>query len=61
MVIASFLIDDKNKKFRFFEEIFLLADISIDVSYLNNVKINFNDKILRKGLYITTNTLSTTK
>lgn len=53
MVITSFLLDDKDKKFRFFEEIFLLANISIDIVFgiffliLNNVQIDFNNQELR--------------
>ena len=46
IVITSFSIEDKEKKSRFFEKIFLLADISIDIalgiSFLtfNNVEID---------------------
>lgn len=48
MVITFFLVDNKNKKSRFFNEVFLLAYISIDVIFrmffliLNNIKIDFN-------------------
>ena len=47
MVIASFSIKDKEEKSRFFEETFLLADISIDIALgipfftLSNVEIDF--------------------
>lgn len=47
--MASFLVDNKDKKFRFFEETFLLPNISIDIavtiSYLtlSNVKTNVNN------------------
>lgn len=49
MVIALFQIDEKDKKSRFFEETFILADISINITFgiffltLNNVKIDFNN------------------
>lgn len=48
-VITSFLVDNKNKKFRFFEESFLLIHISINITFeiffltLSNVKINLNN------------------
>lgn len=51
--IALFQVDDKDEKSRFFEEIFLLANISIDVTFrilfliFRNIKKNFNDKKLR--------------
>ena len=47
MVIASFLIEYKDKKSRFFEETFLLASFSINIVLkilfltLSNIKINF--------------------
>lgn len=47
IVITSFLVEDKDKKFCFFEKIFLLADISMDVALgmlflnLSNVEVNF--------------------
>lgn len=49
IVIALFKVEDKEGKFCFFKEIFLLADISINVAFgilfltLGNVKINFNN------------------
>lgn len=50
MVIASFQVDDKNKKFCFIlQEIFLLAIIDMDVSFgisfliLSNVRVNFKN------------------
>lgn len=48
IMIISFQVDDKNRKSRFFEEIFLLCDISIDIAFgilfltLSNVEVNFN-------------------
>lgn len=49
MVIVSFQMDDKDKKSRFFEKTFLVADINMDVAFrmsfftLNNIKVNFNN------------------
>lgn len=46
IVIASFLMEDKEVKSRFFEETFLMTDISIDIALgmpfliLNNLKID---------------------
>ena len=47
MIIASFSLEDKERKSRFFEETFLLADISIYISLniffftLRNIEIDF--------------------
>lgn len=47
MVIATLLVDGKDRKSRFFEKTFLLADISMVVIFkifffiLNNVKVNY--------------------
>lgn len=47
MVIASFVIDDKDEKFQLFGKTFLLTDISIDIAFgmlfftLSNIKIDF--------------------
>ena len=47
MIMVYFLIEDKNEKSQFFEEIFLLTNFSIDIILyiffliLNNIKINF--------------------
>lgn len=49
MIIAFFLVGNKNKKSSFFEETFLLADISINITHkmlfptLSNIEINFTD------------------
>ena len=49
MVIASCLLEDKEKRCRFFEETFLLADLSKDIALdmpfftLNNLKTDFTD------------------
>lgn len=53
MVITSFSIDNKDGKSCFFEDTFLLADISIDISFgmlfltLSNIEINFNNEELK--------------
>lgn len=66
-MIASFLVDDINKKFSFFEKIFLLADISIDIVLgmlfltLSNIKVNFNNQELKYKLYTLAKALSTIK
>lgn len=50
MVIASFIVDDKDGKSCFFEKTFLLVDISMNIIFgmpflnLSNVKIDFNDR-----------------
>lgn len=50
-------MDDKNGKFCFFKKIFLLADISMNITFkmafltLSNVQINFNDCELRWRSY----------
>lgn len=47
MVITFFSVEDKEQKFRFFEEMLLLANINIVITLrmpfitLNNVKIDF--------------------
>lgn len=49
ILITSFLVYDKNKKFWFFEEIFLLANIDIYITFemlfliLSNIEINFTN------------------
>lgn len=57
-VIAFVLVDDKDKKSRFFKKIFLLANISIDIAFeilfhiLNNIQIDYNNEELMWKLYI---------
>lgn len=52
MVIAGFSVYDKARKFHFFEETFLLADISMDVALgmsfltLSDVDVFFTDREL---------------
>lgn len=49
IIITLFLVKDKKKKLRFFEEIFLLTDISMNIApgipflTLTNVEIDFVD------------------
>ena len=49
IVVVSFLVKNKKRKFCFFEEIFLLADINIDIALdilfftLKNIEINIVD------------------
>lgn len=49
IIIALFQVDDKDEKSHFFEMIFLLACISIDIAFrissltLSNVGVNFNN------------------
>lgn len=53
MIIGLFQINDKDKKSHFFEKIFLLVDIKMDVALkmlfftLSNVEVNFNNRELR--------------
>lgn len=52
MIIALFFVDDKDIKIRFFEKIFLLADITINDVFvmlfftLNNIEVKFNKREL---------------
>ena len=49
MIIVSFLVGDKENRFCFFEEIFLLANISINIALgmpsfiFSKIEINFVD------------------
>ena len=49
MFIAIFLMEDKDKKFQFFEKIFLLANFSMNIILeivfyiLSNIIVNFLD------------------
>lgn len=53
IMITSLSIDEKNKKSRFFEKAFLLADISIDIVFeiplltLSNVEIDFDNQNIK--------------
>lgn len=50
MIITTFQVDNKNGKLCFFKKTFLLADISIDVTFgmfffiLSNIEVNFNNQ-----------------
>lgn len=65
MVIASFLVKEKDESSYFFERTFLLANISIDVALgmffltLGNVKVNFTNWELKLRLYITSEVFPT--
>ena len=67
MVLASFQMEDKLRKARFFQETFLLADISREVVLsmlfliLNNTDIQFAEKKLTWRSYIVVEVLPTTK
>lgn len=67
MVIVLFQADNKDRKFRFFEEIFLQAEISINITFkmlflvLNNVELNFNNRVLRWRSYIAIIAFPTTR
>lgn len=67
MVIASFLIDNKDGESRFYEKTFLLTYIIIDITFgilffiLSNVQIDFYNRELRWRLYISVETLQTTQ
>lgn len=67
MIIPLFQINDKDKKYHFFEKIFLLVEISIDVTFrvsfliLSNVEINFNNQKLECKFYTVAKVFSTIK
>lgn len=64
IIIVFFQVYNKDGKFCYFEETFLLANITMDLAFeiaffiLSNVKINFNDRELRWKLYTVAKTLS---
>ena len=67
MVLASFQVEDKLGRIRFFQETFLLADISAEVVLsmpfltLSNADVQFVEKELTWGSYTTAEALPTTK
>ena len=67
MVLASFQVEDKFGKARFFQETFLLANISMEVVLgmlfltLSNADVQFIEKELIRRSYTTTKALPTTK
>lgn len=66
MIIVFFLVENNNRRFCFFEENFMLVDISMDVAHrilfltLSNVEINFTDRELKWMSYIITKVFLTT-
>lgn len=67
MVIAFFSMEDKKRRFYFFEETFLLVDISLDIALgisfftLSNVKIDFVGRYIYLRIYIIAKILLTMK
>ena len=67
MVLASFQVEDKLRKIQFFQEIFLLVNISAEVVLgmlfliLSNSDIQFVEKKLTRRSYTTAKALPTTK
>ena len=67
IVLADFQVEDKLGKARFFQETFLLANISIEIVLgilfltLSNVNVQFVEKKLTWRSYNTVETLPTTK
>ena len=67
MVLASFQVEDKLGRPRFFQKTFLLANLSIEVVLgmpfltFSNANIQFAQKQLIQRSYITANAISTTK
>lgn len=67
MAIALFQVDHKDENSRFFDKLFLLADINMDITFgilfliMRNVKVNFNNLELRYKFYTTAKALLPTK
>ena len=67
MVVAAFWVTDQANRVRFFEEIFLVANISLDMVFgiffltLSNVDIDFPKKELWWRLYTIEEAFSITK
>ena len=67
MVIAAFSVHDRARKVRFFEETFLLADISMDVALgmpfltLSDADVRFTDRELHWRSYTVSEALPTTR
>lgn len=66
IVIAAFLVNDKDRKVKFFKKIFLLANISLEVVLgmlfliLSNVDVRFLEQQLLWHVYTTAKALPTT-
>ena len=67
MVVAAFSVTDKANQVRFFEETFLVANVSLDVTLempfliLGGANVDFLDRELRWRTYTTQKALPTTK
>ena len=67
MIIAAFLINNKDKKIRFFKEIFLLANVSLDAMFkilfltLSNANVKFLKQKILWQAYITAKALHITR
>ena len=67
MILVSFQVEDKLERARFFQETFLLADISVEMVLgmpfltFSNTNIQFPDKKLTWRSYTTAEVLPTTK
>ena len=65
IVVAAFLVTDKANQVRFFEETFLVANVSLKVVFgmlfltLNSADVDFSDQKLWWRTYITKETFST--
>ena len=67
IVVAAFLVVDKANQVRFFEETFLMANVSSKVVFgmpfltLSNANVDFSNRELRWRIYTTKKVLSTTR
>lgn len=67
IIFVLFWVDDIDKKFCYFENFFLLADISMDITFgvfflnLKNIEVKFNNWVFRWTLYTVAKIFLTTK
>ena len=67
MVVAAFSVEDRANRVRFFEETFLVANVSPEVVFgmpfltLSNVDVDFSGRDLRWRTYTTKKALPTTR
>lgn len=67
MILAAFLVIDKATRVRFFKEIFLIANVGLEIVFetffhtLSSVNVDFLDQKLRWRTYITEKAFLTTK
>lgn len=67
MVITLFHMDDKDVKFCFFAETFILANISMNITFgmslftLSNIEVNFNNRELKWRFYIIAKAITITR